>query len=62
MVAAVSSKQQIFLVEERRSQDRPRWCELRRQLCQREEARRQQWRFRKHSAAYLIGSEARLLQ
>jgi hypothetical protein len=51
VMAAITSTKQVFSVEE-----------LRRQLQQREETRRQQWRFRKHPAAYLAEVEARLLQ
>ena len=61
VMAAVTSKQQVFSVEDLRPRDYQRWRELRRQVCQREEARRQQWRFRKHPAAYLATLEARLL-
>lgn len=38
------------------------WRELRAQLRSREEARRQQWRFRKDPAAYLAALEAQLLE
>ena len=38
------------------------WRELRAQLRSREEARRQQWRFRKDPAAYLAVLEAQLLE
>ncbi len=62
VMAAVTSKAQVFSVEELRPKDYQRWRELRRQLQQREEARRQQWRFRKQPATYLAGIEARLLQ
>jgi hypothetical protein len=62
VMAAVASKEQVFSVEELRPRDYQRWRDLRRQLRQREEARRQQWRFRKNPAAYLAGIEARLLQ
>ena len=62
VMASVTSKQQVFSVEELRPRDYQRWRDLRRQLQQREEARRQQWRFRKNPAAYLAGIEARLLQ
>jgi hypothetical protein len=62
VMTAVTSKGQVFSVEELRPKDYQRWRELRRQLCQREETRRQQWRFRKHPTAYLAGIEARLLQ
>ena len=61
-MASVTSKEQVFSVEELRPKDYQRWRDLRRQLRQREEARRQQWRFRKHPAAYLAALEARLLQ
>ncbi len=62
VMAAVSSKQQLFSVEELRPRDYQRWRDLRRQLQQREETRRKQWRFRKNPAAYLADIEARLLQ
>lgn len=62
VMAAVTSKQQVFSIEELRPKDYQRWRELRRQLQQREATRRQQWRFRKNPAAYLAAIEARLLQ
>jgi hypothetical protein len=62
VVASVTSKEQVFSVEELRPREYQRWRELRRQLQQREEARRQQRRFRKHPAAYLTDVERRLLQ
>ncbi len=62
VMAAVTSTQQLFSVEELRPRDYQRWRDLRRQLQQREETRRQQWRFRKNPAAYLAEIEARLLQ
>jgi hypothetical protein len=62
VMTAVTSKEQLFSVEDLRPRDYQRWRELRRQLQQREEARRQQWRFRKNPAAYLAEIEARLLQ
>jgi len=61
-MAAVTSKEQVFSVEELRPTDYQRWRNLRRQLQQREEVRRQQWRFRKNPAGYLAEVEARLLQ
>jgi len=61
-MAAVTSKQQVFSLEELRPKDYQRWRDLRRQLQQREETRRQQWGFRKDPAAYLAAIEARLLQ
>jgi hypothetical protein len=62
VMAAVTSKQQLFSVEELRPKDYQRWRDLRRQLQHREETRRQQWRFRKDPAAYLADIETRLLQ
>jgi hypothetical protein len=62
VMAAVTSTTQVFSVEELRPRNYPRWRELRRQLQQREETRRHQWRFRKNPAAYLAEVEARLLQ
>jgi hypothetical protein len=62
VMAAVVTSPQVFSVEELRPKDYQRWRELRRQLQQREETRRQQWRFRKNPAAYLAAIEARLLQ
>jgi hypothetical protein len=62
VMAAVVTPQQLFSAEELRPKDYQRWRDLRRQLQQREEARRQQWRFRKDPAAYLAAIEARLLQ
>ena len=62
VMAAVTSKQQIFSVEELQPRDYQRWRDLRQQLQHREETRRQQWRFRKDPAAYLAAIEARLLQ
>jgi hypothetical protein len=62
VMAAVATPLQLFSVEELRPKDYQRWRDLRRQLQQREEARRQQWRFRKYPATYLAQIEARLLQ
>ena len=62
VMTAVESREHPFSVEELRPRDYQRWRELRRQLHQREEARRQQWRFRKHPAAYLADIEVRLLK
>jgi len=42
--------------------DYQKWRELRAQLWSRQEARRQQWRFRKDPAAYLAALEAQLLE
>jgi len=62
VMAAVTSTTQVFSVEELRPTNYQRWRELRRQLQQREETRRHQWRFRKDPVAYLAEVEARLLQ
>ena len=62
VMAAVTSNAQVFSVEDLRPKDHQRWRDLRRQLHQREESRRQQWRFRKNPAAYLAEVETRLLQ
>jgi hypothetical protein len=62
VMAAVTSTTQVFSVEELRPKDYQRWRELRQQLQEREETRRQQWRFRNNPAAYLAAVEARLLQ
>ncbi len=62
VMAAVVTPPLLFSVEDLRPRDYQRWRDLRRQLQQREEARRQQWRFRKNPAAYLAAIEARLLQ
>jgi hypothetical protein len=62
VMAAVTSTTQVFSVEELRPRNYQRWRDLRRQLQQREETRRHQWRFRKDPAAYLAEVEARLLQ
>jgi hypothetical protein len=62
VMAAVTSTTQVFSVEELRPRNYQRWRELRRQLQQREETRRHQWRFRKDPAAYFAEVEARLLQ
>lgn len=62
VMAAVTSTKQVFSVEELRPRDYQRWRDLRQELQQREETRRQQWRFRKHPATYLAEVEARLLQ
>lgn len=62
MMAAVVTSPLLFSVEDLRPKDYQRWRDLRRQLQQREESRRQQWRFRKDPAAYLAALEARFLK
>ena len=61
VIATVTSKQQIFSAEDLRPRDCLQWRNLRAQLQQREECRRQQFRFRKDPAAYLATLEAQLL-
>jgi hypothetical protein len=61
VIAAVVTKEQIFSAEELQPSDYRRWRKLRAHLQQREECRRQQFRFRKHPAAYLATLEAQLL-
>jgi len=61
VIAAVETSRQIFSVEELRPSDYRRWRNLRAQLQQREETRRQQFRFRKDPAAYLAALETQLL-
>ncbi len=61
VVAAVTSKQQFFSAEELQPRDYLQWRTLRAQLQQREECRRQQFRFRKDPVRYLAALEAQLL-
>ncbi|HEY4385840.1 MAG TPA: ISNCY family transposase, partial [Ktedonobacteraceae bacterium] len=61
VIAAVETSRQIFSAEELCPQDYLQWRKLRTQLQQREECRRQQWRFRKNPTAYLAHLEAQLL-
>jgi hypothetical protein len=61
VVAAVTSKQQLFSAEELQSRDYLQWRKLRAQLQQREECRRWQFRFRKDPERYLPALEAQLL-
>ena len=62
VIAAVVTKNQNFSTDELRPGNYERWRELRRQLQQCEETRRQQFRFRKDPAAYLAALEAQLLK
>ncbi len=62
VMAAVVTKRHTYSAEELRPRDYQRWRALREQLQQREDSRRQQWRFRKDPAIYLTALEARLLQ
>lgn len=61
LLAAVATKQHLFSAQDLRPGDYQRWRELRTQLQQNEETRRQQFRFRKDPAAYLAALEAQLL-
>lgn len=61
VMAAVTSKQHLFSVEELQPRDYLQWRQLRAQLQQREECRRQQFRFRKDPTRYLAALEAQLL-
>jgi hypothetical protein len=61
VVAAVASRRQLFSAEDLRPRDYLQWRNLQAQLQQREECRRQQFRFRKDPAAYLAALEAQLL-
>jgi hypothetical protein len=61
VIAAVVTKEQSFSAEELRPSDYRRWRELRAQLQQWEECRRQQFRFCKDPAAYLAALKAQLL-
>jgi hypothetical protein len=62
VMAALTSKPQLFSVEALQPRDSQCWRDLRQQLQQREETRRQQWRFRKDPAAWRACMQARLLQ
>jgi len=62
VLAAVVTKQQTFTAEDLRPRQYQRWHDLRRRLQQREDGRRQQWRFRQDPVTYLAALEARLLQ
>ncbi len=62
VIAAVVTREQSFSAEELRPSDYQRWRDLRAHLQQCEETRRQQFRFRKHPAAYLAALEAQLLR
>jgi len=61
VITAVVTKEQTFSAEELRPSDYQRWHELRVQVQQCEETRRQQFRFRKNPLAYLAALEAQLL-
>jgi hypothetical protein len=62
VLTAVVSRLQPLCADELPPTDYAAWRHLRAQLGYREEARRQQWRFRKNAATYLAAIEERLLQ
>jgi hypothetical protein len=62
VLTALASRLQPLSVDELPPRDYAAWRALRQQLAYREEARRQQWRFRKDPATYLAAIEERLLQ
>lgn len=62
LMAAVVTKLHPLEATELQPEDYRSWWQLRTQLNYRQEARRQQFRFRKDPAAYLALLEARLLQ
>jgi hypothetical protein len=62
VLAATASRLHVFGEYELRHPDPARWASLRRSLELRQEARRQQGRFRKDPAAYLATLEAALLK
>lgn len=62
ILAVIVTKRCLLEGPELQPADEQAWRRLRAQLQYRREARRQQWRFRKHPAAYLADIEARLLQ
>ncbi len=62
LMAVVASKQQDWQAADLHPSDYRRWRELRSQLQYRQEARRQQFRFRKDPATYLATLEAQLLE
>jgi hypothetical protein len=62
VITAVVTKEHSFSVEDLQPKDYQRWRDLRVHLQQCEEARRQQFRFRKDPAAYLAALEAHLLE
>ncbi len=62
LMAVVVSNQQDWQAADLQPSDYQAWRQLRRQLRYREEARRQQFRFRKDPAASLAALEAQLLE
>jgi hypothetical protein len=62
VLTALVSRLQPLSIDELPPSDYAAWRALRQHLAYREEARRQQWRFRKDPATYLAAIEERLLQ
>jgi len=62
VVAATASRLRLFGAYDLRHPNLERWTSLRRSLDRRQEARRQQGRFRKNPTAYLAALEAMLLK
>jgi hypothetical protein len=62
VLTALVSRLQPLATDDLPPTDYAAWRRLRQQLAYREEARRQQWRFRKDTHSYLAAIEARLLQ
>jgi hypothetical protein len=62
LMAVVVCKREDLQAADLRPSDYQAWRELRAQLWYRQEARRQQWRFRKDPPAYLAALEAQLLE
>ncbi len=61
VVAAIATRLHPFTGDELRPRDPQAWAVLRHQVAFREQARRQQFRFRKDPVAYLTSLEARLI-
>jgi hypothetical protein len=62
LVAVLVSKQEDLQAADLQPSDYQTWRDLRAQLHSRQETRRQQFRFRKDPAAYLVALEAQLLE
>lgn len=62
LLAAAATHLQCFLTQGLQLHDPQAWCLLREQLSYRQEARRMQFRFRKHPSAYLTALEEKLFK
>ena len=62
LIAVIVTKREDLQVADLQPTDYQRWRDLREQLQYREDARRQQFRFRKNPPAYLAALEAQLLE